>query len=205
MSAKHLVQRIQSFWWEKRLNVNTSGYVAATSEWGLHYTPLPYSVIKAVIDRLELGEKDTFVDIGCGKGRVLCYAAQKRLMSVVGIEINEVLAKVAQENANNLRGRNAAIQVLAIPAEQYDYNEATSLYLYNPFDRPIMDLVFKRLTDSYQRFARPVRIAYANCLHEDVLVNTGWLKKEEEWPSSKFPAFGCPISFWSSAEHRQIA
>ena len=147
---------------------------------------------------MSLRPGDVFVDIGCGKGRVVCCACREPIRRVVGIEVNEVLLEVAVDNAARVRGKKAPVEALAVSADEYDYADATAIYLYNPFDRPIMDKVFARVHQSYVRNPRHIQIAYANCLHEQSFQQMDWLTKREEWPASRFPGFGCPISFWSS-------
>lgn len=199
MQLGGILQRLNSLWWERVLGIDTTGHVEPTVKWGVHYTALPYQVIHQVLDHLEMAPNDSFVDIGCGKGRVLCCAARRNLHKVVGIEVNPILADDARLNAAGLRGRCSPIEVFTGPAEEFDYSAATVLYLYNPFGVPIMEKVFKALSASYERRPRKIKIAYVNCVHESVLEATGWLGKTAEWPASKFPAFGCPVSFWAGA------
>jgi hypothetical protein len=204
MKLNLLTQKLYSYFFECYLGIRTTGFVAPTVQWGVHYTPLPYQAIRRILDRLSLEENDVFVDIGCGKGRVICCACRRPLRRTVGIEVNEELLRLAVANAGKVRHRKAPFEGLAMPAEEYDYPDATVIYLYNPFDRPIMDKVMGRITESYRRSPRDVRVAYANCLHEDSLRQTGWLVKREEWPASLFPGFGCPISFWSSMSNGDL-
>src|SRR4051812_7407460 len=95
-------QRVYSFWWEHFLRIDTTGQVAPTVKWGVHYTPLPYQVIRRVLERMRPNSNDIFVDIGCGKGRVVCCAARRALTKVIGIEVNETLVEQARENVRNL-------------------------------------------------------------------------------------------------------
>jgi len=191
-----LSQKIYSFCVEHYLRINTTGFAAPTVKFGVHYTPLPYQIIFQILDRLNLREDDVIVDIGCGKGRVLCCACRRRVLKVVGIEVNEKLVNLAKLNSQCVRGRKAAIEIVLIPAEEYDYSEATALYLYNPFGLPVMELVISRLRESYRQKPRAIKIAYANAKHEDSLKKGHWLVKYDEWPAAKFPGFACPISFW---------
>ena len=198
MKLSLLPQKLYSYFFERYLGIETTGLVGSVIEGGGYYVPLPYLVINQILARLAMGKEDVFVDIGCGKGRVLCCACRKPLRKVVGIEVNESLVKLALANANRVRRKKTEVQVLAMPAEEFDYADTTAIYLYNPFGPPIMDKVFARIDESYRRKPRKLQVAYANCLHEEPLRRTGWLVKREEWPASKFPGFGCPISFWTS-------
>ena len=198
MNPSALAQKLHSYCVERYLGIHTTGYAASTVQWGVHYTPLPYRAIRQILDRMSLGADDVFVDIGCGKGRVVCCASRLRLRRVVAIEVNEVLLKSTIENAAAVRGRKTPVESLAVSADDYDYADTTAIYLYNPFGRPVMDKVFAKIDLSFKRKPRKIQVAYANCLHEGAFEPLGWLAKREEWPASKFPGFGCPISFWSS-------
>jgi cyclopropane fatty-acyl-phospholipid synthase-like methyltransferase len=198
MKLNLLTQKVYSFFLESYLGIQTTGYVAPTVKWGVSYAPLPYHIIRRILDHLSMKRDDVFVDIGSGKGRVVCCACRLPLRKVVAIEVNESLLKLAVANSNKLRDRQSPLEALAIPAEEYDYIDATVIYLYNPFDRPTMDKVFARIDESFRRNPRPLRVVYANPKHEEPLRQTGWLVKREEWPATEFPGWGCSISIWSS-------
>jgi hypothetical protein len=198
MKPAEITQKIESYCYERYLGIHTTGYAASAVQGGVHYTPLPYRVIDEILDRLSLGADDVFVDIGCGKGRVVCCARRWLLRRVVAIEVNELPLKATIENAARVRGGKTPVESLAVSADAYDYPDATAIYLYNPFGRPIMDKVFAKVDQSFKRNPRSLQVVYANCLHEGVLRELKWLVKRDEWPSARFPGFGCPISFWSS-------
>jgi SAM-dependent methyltransferase len=200
MRLNQLSQRAYSFVCERYLGIETTGFVAPTVEFAVHYTPLPYRVLRRIFNQLSLGEQDVFVDIGCGKGRVVCCASRFKISRVVAIEINEELLAQTVQNSAKVRNRKTPVEALAMPAEEYHYQDATVIYLYNPFGRPIMDKVFGRIDESFRKRPRKLRVAYVNCLHEDSLRGTGWLQKVQHWPATDFPGFDCPISFWESRE-----
>lgn len=194
-----LSQKLYSFAFEQYLGIKTTGFVESIVEGGVNYSALPYHIIHRVLRHLSMKADEVFVDIGCGKGRVVCCAARMTLRKIVAIEVNEALLRLAVANVHKLRDRKTEIEAVAVRAEEYDYDDATVIYLFNPFDGPIMDKVFARIDTSFRRKPRKLRVVYANCKHEEPLRQTGWLVKYEEWPGSDFPGFGCPISFWTSA------
>lgn len=198
MTIAASIQKVQSLWYEWHLGIRTVGNIGPVTPWGVHYTPLPYHIAHCILDQMSLKSADVFVDVGCGKGRVLCCACRLVLRKVVGIEVNPVLVDLARRNASVVRGQRSLVEVLEMPAEEYDYSDATGIYLYNPFGAPIMEKVCSRIDESCRRHPRKVQLVYANPLHENCLGRIRYLEKTEEWPGSKFPAFGCAISFWRS-------
>ena len=91
----------------------------------LHYSTMNYSTIHSILDQLALGPSDRFVDVGSGKGRVLCCAARYPVKQVVGVDLSEALCQVARENARRMRGRRAPISVETSVAQNFDYSAAT--------------------------------------------------------------------------------
>jgi len=78
-----------------------------------------------------VGPDDTFVDVGCGKGRVLWFiATRRRLRKAIGIEIEPELAQLAREGVKKTRLRTPVIRGRCL---QVDPSEGTVYYLYNPF------------------------------------------------------------------------
>lgn len=191
-------QKLLSGLFERWLGIRTTGKAEATTSEGIHYTPLPYVMIRRMLRSLALDKQDVFVDIGCGKGRVLCCAARFSLKRVVGVELNGELVRIAKDNLLKLRGVRTPAEVVHVSAEDYAYSDATVIYLYNPFNRRITQHVMELIHSSWREIPRRVRVVYANPVHEEVMSEKGWLRKSDEWPASAFPGFGYPVSFWTT-------
>lgn len=198
MRIEAFKQKFHSYVYEHYLGVRTTGRVAASIPDGGHYSALPYKVILEILDRLALTNNDVFVDIGCGKGRAVCCACRLPIRRVVGIEVNQSLCNLTQRNIDRVRGRRCTFQSILGRAEEYDFLDATVIYLFNPFGQDSMARLVERLTTSYNASQRRIQIAYANCLYEQPFREAAWLRKIEEWPASKFLAFGRAVSFWES-------
>ncbi|MBI5129497.1 MAG: class I SAM-dependent methyltransferase [Rhodopseudomonas palustris] len=81
-----------------------------------------------------------FVDLGCGKGRMLIVAAELGFSSCVGVEFADELARAARRNvaASGFR----TISIVHGDAGNYAFrDEPFVLYLFNPFSAPIMQRV----------------------------------------------------------------
>jgi SAM-dependent methyltransferase len=73
-----------------------------------------------------------FVDIGCGKGRGLIYAAQREFRKIIGIELSPELARIAVANANKLG--DARIKIVCDDALKAKLPDAPCVFfLYAPF------------------------------------------------------------------------
>lgn len=75
---------------------------------------------------INLKPDDVFVDIGCGKGRIVCYMARHKIRKAIGIEFDALLAEAATRNAATLRQPHTPIEIRRGDAALADYTEATS-------------------------------------------------------------------------------
>ncbi|KAG8462355.1 hypothetical protein KFE25_012175 [Diacronema lutheri] len=88
--------------------------VLGTTAWqGAHgdallapFVPSPAIVTAAALDMLALGPADSFLDLGCGDGRVVAAALMRGVRRAVGVEIDAELAHAAE--ARMLSARRAA-------------------------------------------------------------------------------------------------
>jgi cyclopropane fatty-acyl-phospholipid synthase-like methyltransferase len=155
----------------------------------VHYATMGYGLVGRILDHLQLRPDDVFVDIGCGRGRVLCCAARHPIEHVYGVDVQPQLCDAARANAERLRGRRAPITVRNDVAQDFDYAGATVLYMFDPFGADTLRLVLDKVrADTDGRAgggARAIRIAYANPTHEHVLREQPWLEPTERWDAAE--------------------
>ena len=104
-----------------------------TSDEFYESVPTPYFILSRVLRRFALTLEDVFVDIGCGSGRAVALAATRRIRLAIGVELSAGAVDEARANLTRLRGRNAPAQIVLADAVEFDYSEATKLFLFNPF------------------------------------------------------------------------
>lgn len=157
-------QKIWDKWWDFRYQVHTGGLFGEPQEGGEvgRYSTTHYSEIWKVLDELELRPGDTFLDVGCGKGRVL-VAAQRYGCKVIGVEYNPELVDIARRNL----GRNA--KVFQNRAETFDYSGITAIYMFAPIG-PVL------LADVLAKVGSGVRVVYVNggALHDEAFRGAGF-------------------------------
>lgn len=89
-----------------------------------------YAILKKIFADVEIRDTDSFLDVGCGMGRVLAYCVKERYpCSINGIEINEVPGKIATAWAEKYEN----VHVTIGDAFLLDYNPYTILFLGRPF------------------------------------------------------------------------
>lgn len=87
----------------------------------------------------------SLIDIGSGKGGVICYAYELGLSTCTGVEYEEHLHKIAQKNIARLGYAPAVSAVRADAREYAAYADFDIYFLFNPFDYDIYADVIDRL------------------------------------------------------------
>ena len=195
-----LYGRLSNLMWELTLGITTNG-IAGEDTWTsehIHYGTVGYSTIHQVLDYLKLKPADVFVDLGCGKGRVLCCAARFGIREAVGVEDSEELVTIARRNAEHLRGKLSPIRLVRQKAQEAEYDSGTVFYLFHPFGPKTLDEVLHRIRQSINPEKPAVRIAYVNPVHNEVFQDHRWLEEYERWDNRHRPRVEHPVSYWRS-------
>ena len=84
----------------------------------------------------------TFVDLGAGMGRAMLLASEYPFRSVVGVELNPTLARIARKNAALWRPAGCALapmRVVCRDAVEFEFPEGPCVaFLFNPFNADIL-------------------------------------------------------------------
>jgi SAM-dependent methyltransferase len=145
---------------------------------GAHSSALPHWIVSAALERLALTPQDYFIDVGCGRGRVLCHAARKPLALVMGIDADDLMADLAEHNLRRLRGLACREwDVKCCYAESFNYEECTAGFAFNPFGPATLRLVLRHIRSD--RAGKPFRLVFMNANHAqvDIFREQGWNKR----------------------------
>lgn len=123
-------------------------------------------ILRAFLQELALDyEKYTFIDFGCGKGRVLLVASHFPFRRIVGVEFALPLAEIAKRNLISYRGtpqRCRNIDVVVMDAVHYELPEEPEvLYFYSPFPPSVMEQVFQNIEHSLQKCPRDLFVLFS--------------------------------------------
>lgn len=123
-------------------------------------------------------EAYSFVDVGAGKGRALLLAAGLPFRKVVGVEINEDLARTAQKNAarwSRVARPKANIRVVQQDAAKFRWPQTPLLvFLYNPFACSLVAQMAASLSATAASGSGLVDLLYVNPTCADTLTSQGF-------------------------------
>jgi len=138
---------------------------AAVRDQAILYLPSPTRVTRWMFDNIGVEHREfSFVDLGCGKGRVLLVGSDYPFRRIVGVEISPELAAIARRNIERYQPASRRCQdvtVTNVDATRFEF-PATNLllHLYHPFEPAITTAVLANLQRSVEAAPRKVVIAY---------------------------------------------
>ena len=132
------------------------------------YEPTSYAALRGISRRVPTTTDDVICDLGCGKGRVLCWFAALPVARCVGIEFDSLLADAARQNAARMRRRLAPIDVLTQDATLTDFTGVSIVTLFNPFGQQVLRPVLTALSQSLRDDPRALTLIYINPVHRRV-------------------------------------
>lgn len=144
-----------------RVSLSRYEHLGATPTVSTDYTLIPH-LLGPVVQ-----EGDVFVDVGCGRGRLLNWALDdRRSRAVFGLELDK---RVAAEVALRLADEDK-VTVVAGDALSSLPDSASILYLWNPFNEGVMVRFKETVIEKYGRLGTlsGLRIVYHNCRHANV-------------------------------------
>ncbi|HTJ27855.1 MAG TPA: class I SAM-dependent methyltransferase [Candidatus Limnocylindria bacterium] len=150
--------------------------IGPSLQFATHYEPTPVGEAEKLLEASPIApERATFVDLGAGMGRLLLLAARRPFRHVIGVEISPALVEIARDNLASSRDeRRVARDVRVVRADAAEYRFPRGdlvVYLYNPFEAPILEAVLKNLRASNEQ--RDVVLLYHTAVERDVIDANG--------------------------------
>ena len=100
--------------------------------------------VDRLLKKLSISNNDSILDIGCGKGLLLFYAAKFDFKRIDGIEISSELTGIAQNNL--LKIKDNRMHIFNIDARVFSgYDEYNYFFINNPFSEKIMNDIALKL------------------------------------------------------------
>jgi len=146
--------------------------------------------LRRLFKKLNIPKDCSFIDIGCGKGRVLLLAAEYGFEEVKGVEFSSHLTEIANKNIATYKAQFSSItffDVINIDAADYKFDNIEDVFfLYNPFDEVILKKVLDNICESLKQYNRRVWMIYANAVHRELIEKTMKIVSIEEFNILEF-------------------
>jgi predicted RNA methylase len=173
-------------WFDRLHGVETSKTVARDGLTGMsaelrehagEYIPTNPALFSRIMRKSGIEPSSfTFVDLGCGKGRIVIAAANYPFKAILGVEADAVLYAAAQDNLRRWRQSDARrrAEVVHSDARTFELPEGDLfVFMYSPFRGRIFEEVAKRLAAAAGEPGRAVVIAYSSDWEAEALERTG--------------------------------
>jgi len=175
--AIHMIR--QEMRGEKKYGIDTTGAdeLKSLEEKGIDishatiYMPASYDVLEELFAQITPASYHHFIDIGCGKGRALCVAAQLGFNKVTGLDFSKELCGIAKKNLVKTAAAFPSLEYKVINNDAFYFEipaDADCIFLFNPFDEIIMSGVVNNIEKSLKQNPRPITIIYLNSLHKEL-------------------------------------
>jgi SAM-dependent methyltransferase len=159
--------------WKHHVNTVSSATLsrsAITSDnivQGFAYAPTSRKVIRTIRKHLADDLSDyTFVDFGCGKGKVLLLASNYNFKKIIGVEYSSYLSEIAKDNINsyvNSKQECHNIQCLHVDAIDFAIPEGPCvLYFFAPFSNEILSTIMNNVETALDANPREIVICYTD-------------------------------------------
>ncbi len=147
------------------------------ARYALFYEASDGNCLKKLLRQLPIDhEKFHFVDLGAGKGRSLCVAAEFPFRRIQGAELSPNLSETARRNCQLFRSKAQRcnhFEVTCQNAAEFRFPKAPLVvYMFNPFNGVILSRILENLEQSWNEHPRDVFVVYHNPVHADLVENS---------------------------------
>ena len=160
------------------VSIEDMAFPASLAKEAVHYQPSMPDTVEKVLQYISIPPSEfTFLDIGCGKGRMVLCAAMVPFRRAMGVEYSEDLIGIARANSRALIRRGGS----DIECEFWSGDASEFLpppdnllcYLYNPFGAVVLAGFIEKLEMSARASGKEVFIAYTDPQHAQVIAERG--------------------------------
>jgi hypothetical protein len=145
------------------------------------YVPSHESVIRHMLRNLPVEHREyEFVDLGCGRGRVLLLAMMYPWKRIQGVELSAITSTQARTNVEAFVSKNArrvrcrSVQITRADAVNVEFAPGKLvMYLYRPFLAPVLIQVLHNIAQMARATNSDVLIAYSCPVESAVFEQSG--------------------------------
>jgi len=147
--------------WDKLLKIKTSGRDDTRSDqFRYPYEPTPYVVLERLANSGFIRKQDVVLDYGCGKGRVDFFLAYQTRANCIGIEYDDRMIAVSEEN-KKMAVSGQKVEFILGNAESFRVPDTVNrCYFFNPFSVEVLRKVLARILESYYESPRELLLFF---------------------------------------------
>ena len=166
---------------DRKFHVDTAGEIHLSEldiqspNWafGNSYQPSPPRIFFEMLSAIDIPHGDySFIDFGSGKGLVLLLASTYAFRRIIGVEFSPQLHRIAEQNIRNYQNPSQRCRnIELLLGDVVDYRipeEPVVLYLFNPFNEKLVELLVATIRRSLEAKPRPVFVLYKNPVANEV-------------------------------------
>ena len=147
--------------------------VGTNEQHGVNYVPTPARVFEQLVGELPIQPGDySFIDFGCGRGRLLPLAAELGFRRVVGVEFGVELAEAAQARITDYERQAEDPPEMAchtMDAADFVIPDGPCVaFFFNPFAEPVLSKVIANLEQARKAAPRKIFAIYYNPAHAEL-------------------------------------
>lgn len=154
-----------------------------------HYQGASYFILNKTLGQIPKEYKSgRFIDLGCGKGRVLIMAYINGFRSLSGVDLASELLDQSRINIDACRNKFPEIHADLIQEDAGKYyfpSDTSVVFLFNPFGEEVMKNVIQNLLHFQKEFKQSPLVIYVNPKFEELWLANGF-KKIYELRSKKY-------------------
>lgn len=158
---------------EKKYGIQTTGIDDLTKsmdacerEHASIYQPVNFYTAERLFQNIDAADLQSgFLDMGCGKGRVVAMAAAYGFKEIIGVDFSAQLCHDALQLGQNIEAKYSGINITIECEDARDYiipDNVSVIFLFNPFDDLIMQDFLKQVAGTLVKNPRKIKILYAN-------------------------------------------
>ena len=138
-----------------------------------------YQVLRTLFKK-DILRGSVVLDVGCGKGRFVNFALKNNVQNIVGIEIDELVAKRTSKIFSNKKN----VEIINVDATTYVSKQSFDIiYMYNPFSKEIVEKFFNSAV-SNKVITNMTTVYYFNPKHIDSVPETLFDYRVESVPNT---------------------
>ena len=137
------------------------------------YMPASYDLLEDIFTKFNPATFNHFVDIGCGKGRVMCVAAAFAAKNITGIDLSKEFCEAAKKNLSTTKKTYSDFQFKVYNNDAFYFDiddDVDCIFMFNPFDETIMSGLMENIEISLENNPRKITIIYVNPLEKHLLL-----------------------------------